>query len=71
MRAVESFLGGAVILIAVYLLLANGNAANAILNSLARMGVGIFGTLQGRDVSGFGDLRVTTPGGARGLGLVR
>ena len=46
----DKFIGGALALIALYLFVANPNAVNQILNSLAQLSTGVFGTLQGRPV---------------------
>ncbi|HEV7738622.1 MAG TPA: hypothetical protein VGO47_14775 [Chlamydiales bacterium] len=54
MSRVEAILGTMLGLILVYLLVKNASAVNTIFNSLAGAAVGVFGTLQGRQVNAFG-----------------
>lgn len=59
MNVFEKFLGGAVILIFVYLVIINYQGTTAALNGFAQMLTGVFGTLQGRAVSYGGSAGVT------------
>lgn len=54
MSMVEKIIGLMLGLILVYLLVKNASSVNQIFNSLAGATVGIFGTLQGRNVNAFG-----------------
>lgn len=54
MRLIEYFIGGAFVLIAIYLFAVNPTAFDTIIRSLSAAGAQTFGTLQGRTVSGGG-----------------
>lgn len=59
MGALEKFLAGAVVLIAIYLLLVNPGGTAQVFSGFAQLLSGVFGTLQGRAVSYGGAAGVT------------
>jgi hypothetical protein len=59
MRGLEATLGIMLGLVALFLVLNNFQASNAILSGLSNLGVSTFGTLQGRNVTMPGGVSVT------------
>ena len=58
MAAIEKVVGLMLLLVALYLVLANSGAFNSILKGLSAFNVAILGTLQGRYVEGVGGVKV-------------
>jgi multisubunit Na+/H+ antiporter MnhC subunit len=61
MNVIEKVLIAMLVLVGLYLFLANANATNKIFTSLGSVGIATFGTLQGRNVRGLGGVEVSSP----------
>ncbi len=67
MNVIERVLIAMLVLVGIYLFLANSSASNKIFTSLGKVGIATFGVLQGRDVSGLGGVSITTPSQLGGM----